>query len=506
MQQILRSWGYNARNFAIVGINELSFQLAENIEASPQMGLRLVGFFDDRPRERTPDIPAALGRQVGTIQDLVEQARRGAVDRIYITFPMRAEARIRRVLDQLGDATASVYVVPDFFVFQLLHSRWTDILGLPVVSVFENPFYGIDGLAKRLSDVCFGGVLLAAAAVPMVVIALLIKLTSPGPIFFRQRRYGLDGREIHVWKFRTMTVCEDGPQAVQAKRNDSRVTPLGAVLRQLSLDELPQLFNVLEGSMSLVGPRPHPNALNDEFRTRIGGYMLRHKVKPGITGLAQVNGWRGETDSPEKMKKRIEFDHRYIREWSLWMDIQILRKPWWLCFPGRMPIRNPMSQPDNLLEPILSSALPAALPPAELPQPTAAATIPVLHVINGEHYAGAERVQDLLGKRLPAFGFSVGFACVKLDLFDELREARDAPLYDVPMLSRFDLWTAWRIAQIVRRAEYRIIHGHTVRTRHGRQHGRADWPACRWSIMPTARLRTTPRGAGGTASTARSSG
>jgi putative colanic acid biosysnthesis UDP-glucose lipid carrier transferase len=290
------------------------------------MGLKLVGFFDDRPEPRSPTIPADLGRREGTIQDLVDQARAGTIDRIYITFPMRAEERIRRVLDMLGDTTASVYVVPDFFVFQLLHSRWTDILGLPVVSVFENPFYGIDGVAKRLSDLCFGGVLLALAAVPMAVIAATIKLTSPGPVFFRQRRYGLDGREIRVWKFRTMCVCEDGPQAVQAKRDDPRVTRLGAILRKTSLDELPQLFNVMDGSMSLVGPRPHPNALNDEFRRQIEGYMLRHKVKPGITGLAQVNGWRGETDSPERMQKRIEFDHRYIREWSLWMDIKILAK------------------------------------------------------------------------------------------------------------------------------------------------------------------------------------
>ena len=324
IQQMLLSAGYRTRKFAIVGVNELSFRLAENIESSPHMGLRLVGFFDDRPEPRNPTIPADLGRRAGTIQDLVDQARAGTIDRIYITFPMRAEDRIRRVLDMLGDTTASVYVVPDFFVFQLLHSRWTDILGLPVVSVFENPFYGIDGAAKRLSDLCFGSLLLALAAAPMAVIAALVKLTSPGPVFFRQRRYGLDGREIRVWKFRTMSVCEDGPQAVQAKRNDPRVTRLGAVLRKTSLDELPQLFNVLDGSMSLVGPRPHPNALNDEFRTQIGGYMLRHKVKPGITGLAQVNGWRGETDSPEKMQKRIEFDHRYIREWSLWMDIKIL--------------------------------------------------------------------------------------------------------------------------------------------------------------------------------------
>jgi putative colanic acid biosynthesis UDP-glucose lipid carrier transferase len=325
-QRTLLSLGYHTQRFAIVGVNDLSFQLAENIEACPEMGLKLVGFFDDRPPERSPDIPADLGRRLGTITDLVDQTRAGTIDRIYLTFPMRAEDRIRGVLDRLGDTTASVYIVPDFFVFQLLHSRWSDILGLPVVSVFENPFYGIDGLAKRLSDICLGSVALLLAAVPMTIIAALVKFSSPGPVFFRQQRYGLDGHEIRVWKFRTMTVCEDGPQAVQATRHDPRVTRLGAILRRTSLDELPQLFNVLDGSMSLVGPRPHPDALNEEFRTRIVGYMLRHKVKPGITGLAQVNGWRGETDTAEKMQKRIEFDHRYIREWSLWLDITILAR------------------------------------------------------------------------------------------------------------------------------------------------------------------------------------
>jgi len=326
VQRFLHSMNYNNRKFAIVGVNELGMQLARNIEASPEMGLELVGFYDDRPSQRSPDLPGDLGRRVGTIQDLVDEAKAGTVDRIYLTFPMRAEDRIRGVLDQLGDATASVYIVPDFFVFQLLHSRWTDILGLPVVSVFENPLYGIDGLAKRLCDVLFGGFFLLLAAAPMAVIVALIKLTSPGPVFFRQRRYGLDGREIRVWKFRTMSVCEDGTRAVQATRNDPRVTRLGAILRKTSLDELPQLFNVLEGSMSLVGPRPHPNALNEEFRSQIEGYMLRHKIKPGITGLAQVNGARGETDVPEKMQKRIEYDHSYIREWSLWMDFKILLK------------------------------------------------------------------------------------------------------------------------------------------------------------------------------------
>jgi putative colanic acid biosysnthesis UDP-glucose lipid carrier transferase len=335
VQRTLHEWGYRTRTFAIVGVNELGFQLARNIGASPEMGLSLAGFFDDRPAHRNPGIPADLGRHVGTIQDLVERAKAGTIDRIYITFPMRAENRIRGVLDKLGDAAASVYIVPDFFVFQLLHSRWTDILGLPVVSVFENPLYGIDGLAKRLSDLILGGLLLIILAAPMAVIAAAIRLSSPGPALFRQRRYGLDGREIRIWKFRTMTVCEDGPQAVQARPDDPRVTRLGAWLRRTSLDELPQLFNVLGGSMSLVGPRPHAHAQNEEFRPQIAGYMLRHKIKPGITGLAQVNGWRGMTDVPEKMQKRIEFDHRYIREWSLWLDVKILLRTVLVVISGK---------------------------------------------------------------------------------------------------------------------------------------------------------------------------
>jgi putative colanic acid biosysnthesis UDP-glucose lipid carrier transferase len=335
IQRARRLLGYNRRSFAIVGVNELGFQLAKNIEASPEMGLSLAGFFDDRPEERNPSIPADLGRRIGTIQDLVEQARSGAVERIFITFPMRAENRIRGVLDQLSDTTASVYIVPDFFVFQLLYSRWTDILGLPVVSVFESPIYGIDGLAKQVSDFLLGAVGLLLAAVPMAVIAAWIKLTSPGPALFRQRRYGLDGREIRIWKFRTMNVCEDGSEVVQAMPDDPRVTWLGAILRKTSLDELPQLFNVLAGDMSLVGPRPHASVQNEAYRSQIEGYMLRHKVKPGITGLAQVNGWRGGTESPERMRKRIECDLRYIREWSLWLDITILLRTIFVVLSGK---------------------------------------------------------------------------------------------------------------------------------------------------------------------------
>jgi putative colanic acid biosynthesis UDP-glucose lipid carrier transferase len=322
--RFVRSHGYNLRRFACVGVNELAIRLARNLESSPELGLQLVGFFDDRAAERTTDLPEDVGRRLGRFEELVSLARRGEVHCIYITLPMRAEKRIRDLLQQLGDTTASVYIVPDFFVFELLHARWSDVNGLPVVSVFENPLYGVDGMLKRSCDMVLAMALLVLLAPVMCVVATLIKLTSPGPVFFRQRRYGLDGREILVWKFRSMRVCEDGPRISQATKNDSRITPLGSFLRRSSLDELPQLFNVLEGTMSLVGPRPHATAHNEQYRRLIPGYMLRHKVKPGITGLAQVRGFRGETDSLEKMANRIRCDLQYIREWSLWLDIRIL--------------------------------------------------------------------------------------------------------------------------------------------------------------------------------------
>jgi len=326
----LRKRGFNTRRFAICGVNQLGVQLAQNIQASPELGLELVGFFDDRPAARNQGVDEKQCPRAGTLNKLAGLARSGEVDMVFITFPMRAEKRIRDYLDKLGDTTASVYIVPDFFVFQMLHARWNQINGLPVVSVFETPITGIDGVLKRGFDLLVASTILALLAVPMALIALLVKHSSPGPVFFRQKRYGLQGEEIGVWKFRSMRVGyhgeagNNGDVLRQATKDDDRITPIGKILRRTSLDELPQLFNVLSGSMSLVGPRPHASAHNEQYRSLIDGYMLRHKVKPGITGLAQVNGWRGETETLEKMEKRIEFDHRYIREWTLWMDIQIL--------------------------------------------------------------------------------------------------------------------------------------------------------------------------------------
>lgn len=319
---LLREVG-GTRRVAIAGLNSLGRKVVAELDANASLAWDVVGYYDDRidNRDASQDAKEALA---GGLDEMIRRSRAGEIDTVLITLPMRAESRIRHVLTQLADTTVSVYIVPDIFVFDLLHSRWTNIGQLSAVSIYENPLDGIDGVAKRVADLAIAGFALVVGAIPMTAIAIAIKVTSPGPVFFRQRRYGLDGREIRVWKFRSMRTCDDGAQVKQATKGDSRITPLGAILRKTSLDELPQLFNVIGGSMSLVGPRPHATAHNEEYRQQILGYMLRHKVKPGITGLAQVSGCRGETDTLEKMERRIEFDHQYIRGWSLWLDIKIL--------------------------------------------------------------------------------------------------------------------------------------------------------------------------------------
>ena len=330
--ELLFKNGISKKRCAIAGLNALGVQLAENTQNNPISGWQIVGFFDDRQADRLHKPAATLPQHLGGLEKLVQSARAGEFDTVFITLPMRAESRIRWLLDELADSTTNAYIVPDFFVFEMLHSRWTQINGLPVVSVFETPLYGVDGWCKRVFDFFVAGIGLIAISPIMLTCALLVKLSSPGPVFFRQKRYGLDGKEIYVWKFRSMRVCDNGPVVKQATRDDPRITPIGRILRKTSLDELPQLFNVLDGSMSLVGPRPHASAHNEHYRKLIRGYMLRHKVKPGITGLAQVEGFRGETETLDKMQGRVNFDHRYIREWSLWLDFKILVRTLFVIF------------------------------------------------------------------------------------------------------------------------------------------------------------------------------
>lgn len=319
-----RAQGRNMRSVAICGATDIGLQLGQRILGTPHLGMRLIGFFDDRTPERIERVSLTLGGVVGSFADLVEGAKKGEVDLIYIALPLKAEPRIKELLSNLADTTASVYIVPDFFVFDLLHGRWSQLGDLPVVSVFETPFYGVDGWVKRLEDVVLGTFFLFCGIPIFAVVAVAIKLTSKGPVFFKQRRYGLEGNVIEVLKFRTMTVQEDGDDVKQAKKDDDRITTVGRILRRTSMDELPQLIHVVTGSMSLVGPRPHAVAHNELYRKKISGYMLRHKVKPGLTGWAQVNGWRGETDELWKMEKRIEHDLEYIRRWGLFFDLKIV--------------------------------------------------------------------------------------------------------------------------------------------------------------------------------------
>jgi len=312
----------NLRTAVVAGYNEVSIALAERILADPGLGIRVTGYFDDRSVERL-GLTAGQGL-LGGLSGLASYVNSARIDLIFIALPMRQVQRVVDLLDELRDTTASIYFVPDIFVMDLIQSRTADISGVPIVAMCETPFQGSRGLVKRLMDIAISAVVLLLLSPFLLLIATLIKLGSPGPVIFRQRRYGLDGQIIDVYKFRTMKVVEDGPQVTQVTRNDPRVTSIGRFLRRFSIDELPQLLNVLGGSMSLVGPRPHAVAHNEEYRRLIKGYMVRHKVLPGITGLAQVNGCRGETSRLEEMKARIEYDLDYLRQWTPSLDIRIL--------------------------------------------------------------------------------------------------------------------------------------------------------------------------------------
>jgi putative colanic acid biosynthesis UDP-glucose lipid carrier transferase len=324
----LRQQGHNSRSVVIAGAGELGRRLARNMAETPWLGMRLAGFCDDFLSGEVELRPGSKNQQtypiLGNLDEMIGYVQDHQVHMVYLALPLRAEERLREVVEALRDTTASVYYVPDVFTFSLLSAGFTDLRGIPLISLWETPFFGINGWVKRLEDLVLASLILLLVSPLMLAIALGVKLSSPGPIIFRQRRYGLDGHEIIVYKFRTMKVCEDGAQIKQATSDDRRVTWFGGLLRRTSLDELPQFFNVLQGTMSIVGPRPHAVAHNEYYRRLIPGYMLRHKVRPGLTGWAQVNGWRGETETLEKMEKRVEFDLDYLHRWSLWFDLKII--------------------------------------------------------------------------------------------------------------------------------------------------------------------------------------
>ena len=319
----------NLKRVVIGGMNPTGLALARQMSNDRYAGQRILGFFDDRDQPRLQQ-EGALEEQefplLGQLSDLPAQIKSLHVDQLFLSLPMAAQPRILALLDELRDTTVSIYFVPDTFVTDLIQARVAQVGTVPVIAVCDTPFTGLNGLLKRGSDIVLSLLILLLISPVMLGLAIAIKAGSPGPAIFRQRRYGLDGEEIIVYKFRSMRVCEDGGQVTQAKRNDDRITPLGAFIRKTSLDELPQFINVLQGRMSIVGPRPHAVAHNEMYRKLIKGYMVRHKVKPGITGWAQVNGLRGETETLDKMQARIEHDLDYLRNWSLSLDLRIIAR------------------------------------------------------------------------------------------------------------------------------------------------------------------------------------
>ncbi|QZA78225.1 undecaprenyl-phosphate glucose phosphotransferase [Deefgea tanakiae] len=319
---VLHPGKQDIKNVVIIGANTPGQALAKNIQTYSYLKMNFLGFFEDRESSRLGDINKK--EIIGDLTAFPEFVSRHNVQQIYITLPMTAQPRVMAILDCLKDSTASVYFVPDLFVFDLINARFDHVAGLPVVAICESPFLGLSGVVKRISDIVLSLMILALIWPVLLAVSIAVKLTSPGPIFFKQKRYGEDGQSVLVYKFRSMTVMENGDKVIQATKNDVRLTPIGGFIRKTSLDELPQFINVLEGKMSIVGPRPHANAHNEQYRKLIKGYMIRHMVKPGITGWAQVNGFRGETDTLDKMEGRIAYDLDYLRNWSVWLDIKII--------------------------------------------------------------------------------------------------------------------------------------------------------------------------------------
>lgn len=310
------------RSAVIVGMTDTGMRLTETLTKDPALLISFKGYFDDRSSHRL-SCPDELVR-LGQISDVVSYVSAHRIHIVYIMLPMVSQPRVLELLYGLKDTVASVYFVPNILAFEPIQARVDLLNGIPVLAVNETPFFGIYAVLKRAIDIIIATAILIVVSPLMLTIAVLIKMTSTGPVLFRQRRYGVNGEEFLIYKFRSMIVCEDGEMIQQAKKNDNRVTSLGRFLRRTSLDELPQFINVLQGHMSIVGPRPHAVAHNELYRKLIEGYMLRHKVKPGITGWAQVNGCRGETETLEKMISRKEYDLHYVRNWSLWLDFVII--------------------------------------------------------------------------------------------------------------------------------------------------------------------------------------
>jgi putative colanic acid biosynthesis UDP-glucose lipid carrier transferase len=318
------------RSVVVIGAGQLGKNACDAIIEERWAGLNAVAIFDDDLNTH-----GALYRDIrveGNIDQALEfiekrrQASDKAIKEVWIALPLSSSEKIEQLQRALQNTASNVFLVPDLFGANFTQHSLVESAGVMMINLSATPMVGGLEHLKRIEDIIIS-VLMGVVLSPVIALAAIaIKLDSPGPIFFKQRRYGLDGKEILVWKFRSMEVTEDGDDILQASRSDSRVTKIGALIRKYSIDELPQLINVLNGTMSLVGPRPHAVAHNEYYRDKVHGYMGRHKIRPGITGWAQINGCRGETEVIEKMQRRIRYDLEYIQNWSIALDIRILLK------------------------------------------------------------------------------------------------------------------------------------------------------------------------------------
>lgn len=321
----MRRRGWNHKRVVLLGAGAIGRSLARRLRHHPEIGFNVVAMLDDQPSlhgKRFAGAPV-----VGTLDKVNDIAQEHDADEIWIALPLSAEPRVRAILNQLSHTTYNIRYIPDIFCFSLLNHAVSEIAGIPVLDLNVSPMDGSNRIIKAIEDRMLALLILILISPLLIIIAIGVKLSSEGPVIFKQLRHGWDGKPIKVYKFRTMKVhTETNGRVTQATKNDPRVTKFGAFLRRTSLDELPQFFNVLQGRMSIVGPRPHALAHNEYYKNLIQNYMLRHKVKPGITGWAQINGLRGETDTLEKMKKRVEYDLYYINNWSLLLDFKIIFK------------------------------------------------------------------------------------------------------------------------------------------------------------------------------------
>jgi len=321
----LKEKGWSNKNIAIYGAGQLGKDVFSSLNLATWSGIKVSTFYDDDNKTHKSmigEVPI-----VGGIDTLKCDIEENLLDEIWIALPLRAENRVRDIMESLKNSTITIRYIPDIYSFRLLNHSVQEIAGIPVINISGSSMFGVNRVVKAIEDRSFALIIILLISPLLLLIAISIKLSSKGPIIFKQMRHGWDGKLIKVYKFRSM-VSESlaSNTFTQAKFNDPRITQIGAFLRKTSLDELPQFFNVLQGRMSIVGPRPHPMMLNEDYKNLVDNYMKRHKVKPGITGWAQINGFRGETDTLDKMKNRVEYDLYYIENWSLWFDIKIIMK------------------------------------------------------------------------------------------------------------------------------------------------------------------------------------